>query len=221
MKVKQDRGEIKMIYINKNKLKQDIEKISGVTLDSIREHADSFKVIIKFNCISEVNGATFFLDYLIEINIPKNYPIKLPTSREYGERKIIRYHHLFNDNTFCIGTNIELYDRLLPNYGIDSYINLIAEYLTIYKYFSRYKVMPVTERSHGSKGILEGYKNLLDVNSNRKVLELIKCIPVKNKMRNKKCPCGSKKDMKKCHFNQLRKITNSPILKKQVEQDFI
>lgn len=211
-----------MKKLNKNTIKQVISKISGITIDTLQENKNSFKVVIIVNSMGEVENAKFHLDYLIEINIlvPKNYPRELPTCSEYGERKIDNYHHLFErDNSFCLGTNIELRDRLSPSYKLDSYINMIAEYLIIYEYYKKYNVMPVIERSHGKTGILEGYKFLLNVEDNIAVYRLIRSIPVKNKMRNKECPCGSSKTMKKCHFNQLSKLSNDPYFKKQVEQD--
>lgn len=220
MRIRQGRGVNKMVQIMKNKLKQSIEKISGITLVSLDEDKDCFKVIVRFYSSSEVKSVKFFLDYLVEIKIPKKYPKKLPTCKEYGDREIIKYHHLNGDDTFCIGTEFELHYRLAPNYKIETYVELIAEYLTVYEYFKRYNTMPVTERSHGKNGILEGYKHLLSVETMEALVSLVASIPVNNKMRNKNCPCGSGKSFKNCHLKQLSKITNTPQLKRQVTLDF-
>lgn len=200
-------------------IENQIKKSKIAEIINVNENVDSFEVIIKMEGIVSIKTYKTFLDYFIQINIPKNLPESLPTCLEYKNAKLKGYHHLNPDNTLCIGTDVEIRNRLLPEYNISKYIEMIGEYLTIFEYYSEYGTMPVVERNHGQNGIVEGYKEILNTSSLDVVITLLESIPVKNKMRNQKCLCGSEKLFKNCHFNQLKRYSNQSYMKKQIQDD--
>lgn len=200
---------------------QSANKLSGIAIKEIRKEKDSYKIILHISCSSQIHDAKIFLNYMILVELPYSYPKILPICYEYGEKKIRSYHHLNHDKvgSFCLGTEIELRYRLFPDYSISKYFELIIEYLTVYSYYKKYHTMPVSERSHGRKGILEGYQHILKVKNTGILLDLLSVLPVKNKDKNLLCPCGSGKKIKKCHYCELLKITKSKLLYNQAKRD--
>lgn len=211
------------MILSMSSILQSTDKLSGITIENIIKEKNFYKIIMHISCSSQINGVKTFLDYTILIELPYSYPNKLPTCYEYGEKTIHSYHHINPDKvgSFCLGTEIELRYRLFPNYAISKYFELIVEYLTIYSYYQKYHTMPVDERSHGKKGILEGYQYLFKSEDETIILRLLSALPVKNSNKNLPCPCGSNKKMKKCHYYELRKITKSSLLRNQAMKDLV
>lgn len=209
------------MILSKNSILQSINSLSGITIKEIIEEENFYKIIMCISCSSQINGVKTFLDYKILIELPYSYPKSLPTCYEYGEKTIHSYHHINPDKvgSFCLGTEMELRYRLLPNYAISKYFEIIVEYLTVYSYYQKYHTMPVVERSHGNKGILEGYQYLFKSENKILILKLLSALPVKNKDKNLLCPCGSSKKMKKCHYYELHKISKSRLLYNQAMSD--
>ncbi|GGI65602.1 hypothetical protein GCM10011482_12560 [Enterococcus alcedinis] len=207
--------------LTKASIIKELNNLPGLKLNHITENYTFYTVNISIYCTSEIDSAKFFLDCQININIPFSYPHTLPTCYEVGEKKIVSYHHINPDKvgSFCLGTEMEIRYRLLPNYSIGTYCKLIIEYLTIYYYYKKYHIMPVIERSHGEKGILEGYTYLFTTTDSAAVIRLLSTLPIKNKHRNLMCPCGSNKKTKYCHYHELQKISKSQLLSKQANRD--
>lgn len=213
------------MILSKNRLFQKLSKYKGITINDFIEDVNYYKIVLKIFCTSQIEDARFYLDYEIVIEFPHDYPKELPICYENGEKKISHYHHLNpgKQRTFCLGTEMELRYRLMPEYTAEKYIELIIEYLTIYEYYKKYHTMPVIDRGHGEIGIIEGYQSLFKVSNKAKVLNLLHSLPVKNKYKNLSCPCGSEKKLKNCHYNHLKKISNSKLLYKQaiIDLEFI
>lgn len=207
--------------IDKVYIIEQIKACKGVELINIQKEINFFVVKVWFNGNGKIKDDVCYLDYYIQINIPFNYPKELPECFEYSNNKIKNYHHLFANNSFCIGTNIEIRDRLSPNYNISKYVEMIGEYLVVYEYYKKYKIMPIEDRSHNEKGIYEGYKEMLQTDNYISVIRLLESVPVNNKMRNKSCPCGSNKRFKNCHFNLLQRKFFNKYIKKQMDTDLL
>lgn len=209
--------------LTKNKILQSISTFPKITIKSFAEKEAAYKINIYVTGSSQIDDVIVFLNYDILVTIPYSYPKLLPVCYEYGEKKIRWYSHINPDKygTFCLGTAMEIRQRLYPRYDIGKYFELVVEYLTVYSYYSRYHVMPVVERSHGEAGILEGYQDMFELSSSSAILHLLKSVPVSNKNKNMLCPCGSKKKLKNCHFNQLISIFKTGILRKQVQDDLV
>ena len=207
--------------LTKEYIYEQIQKMPGIELINFKEEKKHIEFILSICCTSQINDAKFLLNYKIAVLIPNDYPLTLPKCYEYGEKKIISYHHLFSDsnNSFCLGTEMDLRLRLIPDYSLSIYFAMILDFLTIYEYFTRYGIMPLVERSHGDIGILESYRNIFSVHNLTVIVGLLALIPVKNKDKNLKCPCGSNKKFKYCHYNILKKLSASRLLFEQSKKD--
>ncbi|CAM4254583.1 SEC-C domain-containing protein [Erysipelothrix aquatica] len=193
--------------------------MQGVKIKSFFVRKDKTLIELLIDCQGKVDGALFFLDYQVMIELPKTFPNVLPICRESGtKRNIIDYHHInTHDNlSFCLGTNIEIHDRLKPDYSLKKYIMIVIEFLTIYEYFLKYKSMPVEERSHGDAGTIEGYFSFFKTDDLQGIINLINKDKINNKMRNQQCPCNSRIKFKKCHFDQTKRLLKEKKTRKQM-----
>ncbi|NHI99637.1 hypothetical protein ET007_05790 [Lactococcus garvieae] len=208
-----DLSQIKKIFIS----------YEGINTVSFKNKEKSITVLFNFDAMVEINGANFFIDYKIHLEIPNNYPAELPIVFESGEKKIKNFPHINPDylGTFCLGTELDIRRKLKPDYSLSKYISLIAEFLGIYEYYIRYGIFPYGDRKHGTSGILETYKEIFNVTTNQQVAKLMQVTKLKNKFRNQKCPCDSGLKFKNCHWDILNSILSSNIDRIQMEKDYI
>lgn len=204
-------------------VKKIFNYIDGIKLISITEQKQLIAVSFVFDANVAINGANFFIDYKVQVEIPKNYPIQLPVVFETGEKQIKNFPHINPDSkgTFCLGTELDLRRKMKPDYSLSKYISLIADFLGTYEYYNKYKVFPYGDREHGNLGILETYKEIFNVTTNQQVANLMQIEKLKNKFRNKTCPCESGLKFKNCHWNVLASILSNPLEHAQMKKDYI
>lgn len=70
-------------------------------------------------------------------------------------------------------------------------------------YYNKYGRVPYGERLHGTKGIIQFYIEFLNVDSIKKIYDILNAIEIGNLNDYCKCPCGSFKKIRKCHLNQI------------------
>lgn len=209
--------------IDVSRVKKELTTIDGLKIDSIMKNSKSSIIIhFHFDAIILVNGAKYFLNHNIQMEIPKSYPRELPLVFELGEKKIKNFPHINPDKkgSFCLGTEMDLRKMLKPKYSLVRYVQLVAEFLGTYKYYNEYGIFPYGDRSHGEKGIIEAYKDLLSVNTTQQVLNLMKIKNLKNSYRNQKCPCNSEIKFKKCHWKIMNIIFRNPLEYTQMKIDY-
>lgn len=204
-------------------IKKLFDSFDGIKLKSITEQKKSIIVLFDFDANVAINGANFFIDYKIHLEIPKNYPIELPIVFETGEKRVENFPHINPDSkgTFCLGTELDIIRKMKPDYSLSKYIPLIADFLGTYEYYNKYKAFPYGEREHGNLGILETYKEVFNVSTNHQVSNLMQIDKLKNKFRNKNCPCESGLKFKNCHWSTLTSILSNPLERAQMKKDYI
>lgn len=209
--------------INFLHLKNQFDSFDGIKIVSFINQERSILVLFDFDAKVAINGANFLIDHQIHLEIPINYPNELPIVFESGEKKIKNFPHINPDNkgTFCLGTELDIRRKMRPDYSLSKYISIIAEFLGTYEYYNKYKVFPYGDRTHGNLGILETYKEIFNVTTNQQVLNLMEVDKLKNKFRNKKCPCNSGLKIKNCHWSTLDTILSDPLEHAQMRKDYI
>ena len=198
-----------------------LAQIPGVELIRIEDSRDMITTCVRYIGRGEVSGAIFFLNHLVQVEIPKSFPKELPIVYEAGEKQIRGYHHINPDTkgSFCLGTDIDIRNHLGSHSDLKNYFTLIAEYITLFLYYATYGNVPIKERSHGNQGILESYQDFLKISETKKIIDLLSFAPINNKSRNLPCPCGSNKKFKYCHYKKLMRLNQSSLNKKQVIKD--
>lgn len=203
-------------------VKSLLSSFRGIKIIDFKEQKESISVLFYFDAKVLINGANFLIDSKVQLEIPKNYPVELPIVFEVGEKRITNFPHINPDKkgTFCLGTEIDIRRKMKPNYSLSKYISLVAEFLGTYEYYSKYDVFPYGDRGHGNLGILETYKEIFNVTNSQQVLNLMQTDKLKNKYRNKECPCGSELKFKYCHWNTLKTIFSNSLEYSQMKKDY-
>ena len=145
-------------------------------------------------------------DYLIEMVIPSNYPDSLPTVKDKANR-ISRDFHKQTDGTLCLGASLALRFNFSKQPSLLGFIEkCVIPYLYAYSYNCKYGSLPYGELAHGWEGILDYYKDLFKIDDSQKILRLVKSLAQNQYMAHSRCPCGSRKKMRDCHGNLIRKL---------------
>lgn len=197
-----------------NKIMKEInevlESFKGLSVCFI-ENQITISGFINFN---RVDAGTHIIDkYNVKISIPSSYPRDLPSIEELGGKIKYSYQHVNPDKTLCLATKLDMIIDLGPNFKLIDWIEkFVIPFLFTYSYFTKYNVVLNSERSHGSKGILESYMDYFKVNTLEKAFKILKYISTNHYRQNDLCPCGSGKKIKKCHNKIILKSQDLNII---------
>ena len=159
-------------------------------------------------------------EFTIEIKLLDDYPISLPEVREIGG-KIYRSddRHINEDGTCCLTIPAKMHQDLGKNYSIIAFIDIfVIPFFANQIYYEIHGVWANGEYSHGEKGLLEFYSELLETKSNKIVANLMKISLQTFPKLSQKCPCKSGKRLKKCHFKGFILLKKIPLI--QIVSDY-
>lgn len=180
----------------------------------IRSHLPTLLVEME-NDVVYVRGIYPILDlttgaeidrYLIEIELPFDYPKSVPRVCEKGNRipKIIDRHIFPSDGTCCLFVRDEQWRYHPEETSIIEFING-----PVYQYFLSQSHFELTgkwlfgERGHGILGILEYYSEEVGTKDLRFILSFLDYLGKKVVKGHWDCFCGSGKRLRHCHFTKL------------------
>jgi hypothetical protein len=164
----------------------------------------SVQGLLKFT--AEYNGYRINDEYLIKVDIPDEYPDKIPEVQEIGNRIPQDFHH-YQDGSLCLGARLAVKQKFRHKATLAGYVdNCLIPYLYSFSYKSKFGKMPFGELAHGGKGILEYYKDLFKVSDSRRVLKLLDILREDKYRGHDRCPCGTGKRLRSCHGDTLLKL---------------
>jgi len=145
----------------------------------------------------------------VEIIIPSDYPNSLPSVCEISN-KIPRFNkcHVNHNGTLCLGSRRRTKEIFFKEPTLLGFVrNIMLPFFYSFCYRIENGVWPYGELSHGSKGLLEDYKEFLGLTSKQGVINFLDYIIFlyQNPQRRFRirsrglCPCGSKLRFNKCH----------------------
>lgn len=203
-------------------IQKSFEQVEFASLKSCEEKQDEIILSCNFIFSQDISDQTLTVDKKIKICVYKDYPIRLPKVYEDGEKTIKHYRHIYNDenNTFCLGTDFDIYERLAPLYKFDMFLSIIAWFLVDEAYYSIHRDFPMGDRSHFQVGIKETYFEYFSVNSLHDLQIVVEHLyNTGNRMNNKLCYCGSGRKFKNCHKGKFDRILNNAYLKRVFNED--
>ena len=141
----------------------------------------------------------------IEIKFPDDYPDSLPIVKETGTKiPISNERHINSDGTCCLSVPAIIHKKLSKNYTVIDFIEkYVVPFFANQLHFEIYSSWANGDFSHGSRGIVECYQELLNVQQLKIIVALLKIALQTFPKTNKKCPCDSNKKLKKCHLNMM------------------
>lgn len=164
--------------------------------------------VIKLNHSYETEDMFYFVtneEFKIEITIFKK-KLKLPQVFELSNRIPSKYHKYSNEE-LCLGYPLDIWSIYSNNKSLFLFINLyVIPYFFRFCCIEKYGHAPVGEYSH-SDGTIEYFKDLLNIDKKHIIFSILE-LYILNK--NVSCPCGSGKEFKKCHFDQINKLEFVP-----------
>lgn len=119
--------------------------------------------------------------------------------------------HINPDKSFCLGVRAKQIELMKNGLNFEEFIlKILYPFLANQLLLNSGEISKFIggEHGHGTLGILEHYQEILGLRSVKRIINIIRYV-IKNEItRNKKCPCGSKKLIKRCHFDSLTKLVN-------------
>lgn len=158
------------------------------------------------------NGEITQVGYDVAIVVPPRYPRHIPDMYCVDEslpRDIDR--HIFANGRACLCVRSEIRQHLPSGYGAVDFIDcLVHPFLVGQFYYESHGTWPWPDRSHGTDGILEAYKEVTgfsELSIVRGFAEILsKKKPVKGHW---PCPCGSGRKLRHCHRDFYLEIRQS------------
>ncbi len=158
-------------------------------------------------------------EYGIEISIHID-SFNLPSVRETEHYISKKYPHILLDGNLCLATESNIRYDFRNGFNIINWMqNYVEAYFFSYEYYQRYECFPFGERSHGSLGIKEFYRDLLKVSDTDKAYSLMIFIAEKPYRGHQACPCNSSLNIRNCHKDTILKCKNDTFLLELIKRD--
>lgn len=147
--------------------------------------------------------------FAIKLQLPHDYPAAAPVARETGGR-IPKEFHTNPDGTLCLGTPFEVRMKFEKEHRLLPFVdNLVIPYLFSFRFWKDHGRMPFGEFSHGGKGILENYQELLHVQDRSVVFGLLRLLGEGSYRGHLACPCESGSKLRDCHGAHLLELKSA------------
>ncbi|MDF2142943.1 SEC-C metal-binding domain-containing protein [Paenirhodobacter sp. CAU 1674] len=151
-----------------------------------------------------------FDSYQIKAGITGGFPAEEPVVFEEGGRiPRIADRHVFPDHGNCC---LGVWEEWLLSAQDLRFETLLTgrmhDYFVSQTYYEAHGEWPFGERSHGMRGVLEAYSDLLGIASDEKViadyLHLLSRQTIKG---HALCPCGSGRRLRQCHSDDIQRLS--------------
>ncbi|MBL7743131.1 MAG: SEC-C domain-containing protein [Chitinophagaceae bacterium] len=140
--------------------------------------------------------------YEVSIFIPPDYPKDIPILQETG-KKIKRESdwHMSSNGECCLATRAKIFHDLSEGITLLKWLDKFAHpFLANHVYRIKHNHYAHEEFSHGTKGIIEGWKKITGVRDAVSILKhLVQITGYRTQALNRPCFCGSGKKYKRCY----------------------
>lgn len=143
-------------------------------------------------------------DFTIVMEVPLCFPNELPVIKETSNKILKTFEHVNIDKSLCLGIETEIKIKFMENPTLLNWFQtFVVNYFYSVMYYNKYGKIPYGERAHGTIGIIQFYKEFLNVDTIQKIYNILNAIEKNDLKGYYKCPCGSLKKTRKCHLNQM------------------
>lgn len=138
--------------------------------------------------------------FAIAMSIPGTYPEELPKLKETGGRVEQGYSHVFLDGSLCLGVPVEIRRAFSLQPSLLGFVNrLVIPFFYGFCHWKQFGDHPFGEHAHNGKGILEYYKEALNLAKEESAIAFLLHLFQHGYRGHHECPCGSGKKLRKCH----------------------
>jgi hypothetical protein len=167
---------------------------------------------VRFDLVDPDTGKPPIKDeYNIEITIPSDFPITIPSVRELDGKINRSYEHISQKGVLCLGIPTELRLILKKYPTVEGFIdNIIKPNLFAYSFYRKYRVMPWGERPAGPNAFFLYYAELFQTLNIETLISLIQIVIKGDYRGNSYCPCGGSKTLNECHGESVYNLWQMP-----------
>ena len=209
-------------HVQNSKLLEKVKRDIKHNYVGLRVEVDSGTVYIR-GALSLKSGSGKEIEvFLIEIELPPNYPMGIPVTREVGGRfPKLPDRHFNPDDSACLFLPDERYKCFPVGSDILLYIeDCVIPFLFWQLDFElKSGVDPLPARGHGEEGIIEFYMEELQTKDYESMLKGMKYLSAKKVKSHWECYCGSAERIGDCHLKHLN-IVREHIAKKSVRASY-
>jgi hypothetical protein len=147
--------------------------------------------------------------YLIEVELPDDYPASIPVVREIGGRipRTYDYHIINEQGEACLFLPEQRWWVYPPGTTFVKFLNgPVRHFFLGQSLVRRGEPWPFGEWGHGAKGTLEFYAELLGTSDLDTLRRYVEYLTQKHIKAHWSCPCGSGTQLRYCHIDQLREL---------------
>jgi hypothetical protein len=183
----------------------------------IRDQIESDNLVLRGKVqFNEDFGTDFWINdyYLIEIEIPYDYPDALPIVKEIGGKIENTYPHFLKrgERALCLGTPTDLWFRFEKNKTLLHFVHyLLIPALYAHAYWKKKNIMsPWGENRHGSLGLADFFADYFQIYDLFHIIQFLDILLYDYFDWTSQCLCGSRKSLNECHGIQLKKLRKVP-----------
>lgn len=180
------------------KLAQQINEVIKLNPDLFAIEAEnSIYIVGKYHYNLTYDKVVFVNQRYIKLQVFHDYPKSAPLL--FINDAPEEMEHIYNDKSVCLATIGELNEYLSKSPSLLEFIlKFVDSFLFSLQWFEQYGTYPFGEREHGSRGLLEYYKEKWDVDD-QQFIKLVKIVIKNNYRGHINCVCHSKLKLRKCH----------------------
>ena len=147
--------------------------------------------------------------YSIEIELPADYPERLPIVREVGGR--IPWdadRHVYISGTACVLLPEDRWWTFPPDRPFSEYLAVpLHNYFLGQSVVEAGGVWPFSEHRHGLNGVLDFYKARFDTDDHKAVIKLLQLVARGGFKGHWPCPCGGGRRLRDCHWRGVLDVS--------------
>ena len=157
-------------------------------------------------------------EYLIRISLPIGNE-KLPYITDIDG--CITNYHKEKNGILCLSTPIEFRLAFIDGFNIIRWMkDFVEPFYFSYEYYKKYEVSPFGDYSHGIKGLLENYAEILEINNKYNIIFFMMALSKQSHYyRQMFCLCGSGFKARHCHKRVIKLFLSSTTLLYQLQKD--
>lgn len=146
--------------------------------------------------------------YIVEIEIPPDYPDSLPVVRETAGRiPHTADRHMNRNGEACLFVPDERSWVLPPGATFLEFLNgPVYSFFLGQTFVEMGQEWPFGQRSHGNNGILEFYSEKIGTKNSEIIIRYLELLSKREIKGHWDCPCGSRKRLRDCHLREVRDL---------------
>lgn len=210
--------------IGDQRLFQEFKKSIEKKYSTLHVETENTIIYIRGSLILESPNNREIDHYIIEIQIPSDYPKTVPIVREIdGRLPKIRDRHFNPDGTACLFLPDERYKYFSESSTIIDFIEGTVKDFFLWQthYDLNRGIQCLAERRHGIKGAVDFYSEELKTEDRAVIAKFLDYLTSKKVKKHWPCFCGSGKELRYCHLDKLsdlRKKISRRDAKKSLER---